>query len=469
LEVRVRSPADKRKAIPAAVHSASSVDFPALRRRLVAWYRRQRRDLPWRRSRDPYRIWISEIMLQQTRVDVVVPYFERFMTRFPNVETLACAPLPKVLHAWAGLGYYSRARHLHAAAQRVVHEFGGTFPASAAEIESLPGIGRYTAGAIRSIAFDEQAPILDGNVARVFARLFALEGSLETTPARSRLWELAAEWARCRTPGDANQALMELGALVCTKPAPVCAGCPLAERCAARLSGRIHQLPQPRRRPAALRLCLSAGLVHRDDQLLLVRRRSGRLLRDWWELPTCEEDAGNGARIPGPALEPGARRNAGARRLAATLRARLGVGMRRARPLGVVHHGILNVQLLVTVFGAAAGVTTRGGRESPARWRAVAATSARRSVAGGEPARIETTTGRTGIANLEHGVLETRWLDAASCRRLPLSTLTRKALRVAAVHDARWHAFVPPSTRQAALTATPTPRPSARRSSRRGT
>jgi A/G-specific adenine glycosylase len=408
-------------------------------------------------------------MLQQTRVDVVVPYFERFMSTFPDLQTLARAPLSKVLLAWAGLGYYSRARHLHAAAIRVVHEFGGTLPASAAEIESLPGIGRYTAGAIRSIAFDEQAAILDGNVARVFARLFALEGSLETTPARSRLWELAVEWARCRTPGDANQALMELGALVCTKPAPVCALCPLAQWCAARLSGRIHELPQPRRRPAVRQLFLSAALVHRDDRLLLVRRRSGRLLRDWWELPTCEEDAGNGARVPGPSLDPGARREAEARRLAATLRARLGVLMRGGRPVGVVQHGILNVRLRVTVFGAAVGVTSRGGRASPARWPASAATFARRAGARGELAGVESTPRQTGIANLEHGVLETRWLDAASCRRLPLSTLTRKALRVAAVHDARWHAFVPPSTRQAALTATPTPRPSARRSSRRGT
>jgi A/G-specific adenine glycosylase len=457
----VRSSASQHGSAAPGAGRPARAEIPALRRRLLAWYRRHRRALPWRRDRDPYRIWISEIMLQQTRVDVVQPYFERFMHRFPDLATLADAAPDDVLLAWAGLGYYSRARHLHAAAQQIVREDGGAFPAGPARIAALPGIGRYTAGAIRSIAFGQQAPILDGNVVRVFARLFGLDGDVEGAATRAMLWDLAADWARCRAPGDANQALMELGALVCTKPAPDCARCPLERACVARTSDRVHELPRPRRRPASQQELLLGAVVHRQGTLLLVRRQSGRLLRDWWEIPTCNAAPDN--RAP---------RDAGARRLSDVLRARLGIGVQKAERLGVVQHGILTRRLVVTLLGATAVVAARQRDSASPRQRQRVDARPRPHHAGRGSAPASAHNGRPGLANLGSEELEMRWADAAACRRLPLSTLTRKALRVAAAHDARWQPFLPrpaaPGPRPA-LSATRIRAPSARRSSRRDT
>ena len=194
---------------------------------LLGWYRRHKRDLPWRRTRDPYAIWLSETMLQQTRVETVIPYYERFLARFPSVQALAEAAPDEVSKLWSGLGYYSRARNLHAAARKVVDGYGGELPSDVAALQELPGIGRYTAGAVASIAFDRAAPIVDGNVARVLARLLDLRDDVSAPATQQRLWAEAEALARGPKPGDLNQSLMELGALICTPRAPKCLLCPL--------------------------------------------------------------------------------------------------------------------------------------------------------------------------------------------------------------------------------------------------
>jgi len=196
----------------------------SIRRALLDWYRANRRDLPWRRTRDPYAIWISETMLQQTRVETVIPYYERFLERFPDVAALADAESDDVLGAWAGLGYYSRARNLQAAARQIAERHGGRVPDDVEALRALPGIGRYTAGALASIAFDRPEPIVDGNVARVLARVKGIREDVKQPAVVKRLWEEAARLARGPAPGDLNQALMELGATVCVPGEPRCLG-----------------------------------------------------------------------------------------------------------------------------------------------------------------------------------------------------------------------------------------------------
>jgi A/G-specific adenine glycosylase len=259
---------------------------------LLSWYRAARRDLPWRRTRDPYAIWVSEIMLQQTRVATATPYWERWMARLPTVGALADAPLDDVLALWAGLGYYSRARNLHRGAVHVVREHGGELPRSAAALRAIPGVGRYTAGAIASIAFDEATPLVDGNVARVLARVFAIEEDVKSTAGGKRLWALAGELVPVEAPGDFNQALMELGATVCTPRAPDCPSCPLAARCAARATGRQAELPVVPPRPAAAslpRLVQVAAWIERDGKVLLGRRPASGLYGGLWELPQASD------------------------------------------------------------------------------------------------------------------------------------------------------------------------------------
>lgn len=299
----------------------------ALDRRLLAWYRRRRRDLPWRRSRDPYRVWISEIMLQQTTVRAVVPHFERFVRRFPTVRTLAAARLADVLAAWSGLGYYGRARRLHEAARRVVRDHGGRFPRRLEDAMALPGIGRYTAGAILSIARGERLPVVDGNVARVLARLFLLRGPRSAALDR-RLWAAATDLvAVAGTPGDLNQALMELGATVCAPRDPRCAECPLRRRCRARAAGLQERVPPPRRAARApLLVRADVAVVARGGRLLLRRRADRTLMHGLWEFPTIDAGgAGDGLRVA--LAEP-----VGTVRHAITYR-RLRLRVRRARLL----------------------------------------------------------------------------------------------------------------------------------------
>jgi A/G-specific adenine glycosylase len=262
---------------------------------VVEHYARVQRDLPWRRTRDPYAIWVSEIMLQQTRVATVIPYWERWMTRFPTVSALADAPLDDVLAAWAGLGYYSRARNLHAGAQAVDTRFGGSLPSRAAELREVPGIGPYTAGAIASIAFGERAPLVDGNVARVLARVFAIEHDIKSTAGGKALWAAAGELMQAlpdaAAPGALNQGLMELGATICAPVSPRCLVCPVVRDCAAANAGRQDELPviAARKKESELPV-IARTLVWIEDagKLVLARRTPDGLFGGLWELPSLE-------------------------------------------------------------------------------------------------------------------------------------------------------------------------------------
>jgi A/G-specific adenine glycosylase len=265
---------------------------------IVAHFAQVKRDLPWRRTRDPYAIWVSEIMLQQTRVATVIPYWERWMTRFPTVRALAGAPLDDVLAAWAGLGYYSRARNLHAGAAAVAADHGGALPATAAELRAVPGIGPYTAGAIASIAFGERAPLVDGNVARVLARVRGLELDIKSTAGQRALWQHAGELMAAlptdAKPGDLNQGLMELGATICAPTSPRCLACPLARHCVAHRTRRTDELPiVPRRKRAdeLPELARTALWLQRGHAIVLARRTPAGLFGGLWELPQGERVA----------------------------------------------------------------------------------------------------------------------------------------------------------------------------------
>lgn len=255
---------------------------------VVAHYAAVKRDLPWRRTRDPYAIWVSEVMLQQTRVATVIPYWERWLAKFPTLTALAAAPLDDVLAQWAGLGYYSRARNLHAAAREV----GDQLPRTAAGLRAIRGIGPYTAGAIASIAYDERVPLVDGNVARVLARVFAVELDIKSTAGSKALWqragELMAALPETAAPGDLNQGLMELGATLCSPEQPRCLACPLARDCVAATTGRQGELPvvAPRKQEHELPV-LARTLVWIEEagEIVVGRRVAGGLFGGLWELP----------------------------------------------------------------------------------------------------------------------------------------------------------------------------------------
>ena len=258
-------------------------DLASLHRVLQSWYARNRRDLPWRRSRDPYLVWVSEVMLQQTTVKVATPYFEAFVRRFPSLQALAEEPEDEVLAAWSGLGYYHRARNLHRGAQHVAERHGGRFPKTLEAALAVPGVGLYSASAILSIAHEQPLPVVDGNVRRVLSRLYALSG-----PEYRRegpFYNLAEEILDRRQPGSWNQALMELGATVCTPKKPACPACPLRDRCRALAEGIVDRLPEGRARRATVDVTVAAALVQRDDRILLVKRPEGRLLGKMWEVP----------------------------------------------------------------------------------------------------------------------------------------------------------------------------------------
>ena len=300
--------------------------------RLAGWYARARRDLPWRRTRDPYRIWLSETMLQQTRVDTVVPYYERFVARFPTLDALAVADEEAVLRLWAGLGYYARARNLKRAAEAVAREHRGELPREAEALASLPGVGRYTVGALRSIAFGERAAVVDGNVRRVLARLAG-----ERELADEDAWRLAEVLVPENEPGEWNQALMELGATVCTPRKPGCLFCPVADFCAARGSDP-ERFPAPRVKTAVKRVHAVAGMLERRGRVLIVRRPSRGLLGGLWELPT------------GEGTDPAA--------LLAAVRARTGLEVAAGSRLGQVRHLFTHRDLRLELYA----LEDRGGR-----------------------------------------------------------------------------------------------------------
>jgi A/G-specific adenine glycosylase len=259
--------------------------FRSLRKALRPWYRRHARDLPWRRTRDPYRIWISEIMLQQTTVTAVVPYFDRFLHRFPSIADLALADEQEVLRHWEGLGYYSRARNIHRAARQLHEESSGEFPRDVAALQALPGIGRYTAGAIASFAFDLPAPIVEANTLRLYSRLLALTTDPRTSAGQRALWEFAGRVLPRREAGAFNQALMELGSQVCTPVEPNCAECPLQRCCGAFAAGLQREIPAAVKRPDPTPLVEAAVAVERDGAYLLHRRPPGARWAGLWDFP----------------------------------------------------------------------------------------------------------------------------------------------------------------------------------------
>jgi A/G-specific adenine glycosylase len=275
-----------------------SRELGTFRKQLLAWFRQFQRDLPWRRMKDPYRIWLSEIMLQQTRVAAVIPYYERFPERFPNIQALAAAPEEDVLRLWSGLGYYSRARNLHKAAQQIVAQYCGKFPEKFEDLLDLPGIGSYTAAAIASMAFGENHAVVDGNVARVLARLGAVRGDLHAPRRWKELQTTANKYLAEKSPGEWNQAMMELGATLCTPKSPQCLLCPVNEFCQGRKLGIVELLPEKRKKRATVEVRLaSAVFADKDGWTLLLPPPKGTknaaaadfvpvLVSKLWHFPT---------------------------------------------------------------------------------------------------------------------------------------------------------------------------------------
>ncbi|MFP6656062.1 MAG: A/G-specific adenine glycosylase [Myxococcota bacterium] len=261
-----------------------------IRAPLLRWYDANARNLPWRRSNDPYAIWISEAMLQQTRVETVIPYWQAFLTAFPDVESLARAELDEIYKIWTGLGYYSRARNLKHAAETIVAQYDGRLPETVDGLRELKGVGPYTAGAISSIAFDREEPIVDGNIIRVFSRAFGIREEITTKKIVDRLWWIAGVLVRGPRPGDFNQALMELGALVCTSRKPQCADCPIHKHCDAYAEGDVEKLPIKKSKPKPKPMRAVAGWIERDGKILIARRPEKGLMAGLWELPGGEID-----------------------------------------------------------------------------------------------------------------------------------------------------------------------------------
>jgi A/G-specific adenine glycosylase len=299
--------------------------------RLLAWAEVALRDLPWRHDRDPYRVWVSEIMLQQTQVETVLPYYTRWMERFPTVEALAAAELGEALKCWEGLGYYARCRNLHRAAQIVVDRHGGRLPADRETLLALPGIGPYTVGAILSLAFDQDAAVLDGNVRRVLFRLRALEDDPREANARQKLWTLAKALLPPGQAGRWNEALMDLGATICTPRTPRCARCPLCPLCRAYALGDPAGYPPRRRRARPPHADVAAGVIWRGGQLLLAQRPLDGLLGGMWEFP-------GGKCKPGESLPECLQRE---------LREELDIEVDVGRQLTVVRHAYTHLRVTV--------------------------------------------------------------------------------------------------------------------------
>ena len=250
---------------------------------LLAWYRKHKRDLPWRRdAHNPYRVWISEIMLQQTQVATVIPYYERFLAHFPTVRALADANLDDVLKTWEGAGYYARARNLHRAALEIVTRFGGKIPGTVEELLTLPGIGRYTAGAIASISFHRDAPVLDGNVMRVLCRYFNFASDIQSSKTQKELWQLMEMLLPHGRSGDFNQAMMELGATICAPRNPQCAVCPLKRNCIARQKGIQEKLPTKRAKKKLPHHQVAVGIIWKRGKILIAQRHADDLLGGLW-------------------------------------------------------------------------------------------------------------------------------------------------------------------------------------------
>jgi A/G-specific adenine glycosylase len=263
----------------------NSTDLEILRKRLLKWYRAHHRDLPWRRSNNPYHIWVSEVMLQQTRVDTVLRYYPQFLKKFPNIKKLARADLHAVLKAWEGMGYYARARNLHRAAKTVVNDYTGEVPGTWKAFRGLPGVGDYIAAAVLSIAFNQPHPVVDGNVKRVLARLHKIHAPVNHTGSSSRFKEAAARLLDSHQPGTFNQAIMELGALICRPRNPLCGSCPLSRHCLAYQTRQVANFPKRQKSRAIPQYHIAVGVVFKNDRVLITRRKAEGLLGGLWEFP----------------------------------------------------------------------------------------------------------------------------------------------------------------------------------------
>ena len=314
--------------------SGRATQIRRIRTPLLRWYDANRRDLPWRRSSDPYEIWISEAMLQQTRVETVIPYWERFLETFPDVESLARAPLDDIYTVWTGLGYYSRARNLKHAAETIVAEYEGHLPETADALRELKGIGRYTAGAVASIAFDREEPLVDGNVIRVFTRLLGIREESTAKAVIEELWTIAGELVRGPRPGDLNQALMELGATLCTPKNPDCPACPIRNRCDAHERGDAEQLPIKKKKSKPKPMRAVAAWIERGGKILAVRRPERGLMAGLWELPGGEIGPKDEAKD----------------RLGEILREAVGLDVRGAQSVGRIQHVFTHRRLEMEVF-----------------------------------------------------------------------------------------------------------------------
>lgn len=266
-----------------------------IHQRLGTWFDQHKRPMLWRNTHDPYAVWLSEVMLQQTQVATVTPYYARFLQQFPDIQALAAAPLDEVLKIWAGLGYYRRAKSMHQAAQIIASTYHGIFPSTYDNMLKLPGIGRYTAGAIASIAFHETVPVLDGNVMRVLARLLLIRDNIATSQTQKRLWQIAEALVPQSNPGDFNQSLMELGATVCTPKHPRCESCPLKTFCMARQRNMQNQLPVKQRKAPTPHIEMAAVVINSPQGQLLAQRKAGGLWEHLWEFPAFELPRRNAA------------------------------------------------------------------------------------------------------------------------------------------------------------------------------
>jgi A/G-specific adenine glycosylase len=308
------------------------------RRRLVAWYGRNARKLPWRRNRDPYRVWISEIMLQQTTVAAVVPYFERFMLAMPTIASLAAADEDMVLRLWEGLGYYRRARQLHRGAKTIVAEHKGRFPHDAEAVRRLPGIGRYTSGAILSIAFDQPLPILEANTTRLLSRLLAYRGDVARADALRLLWRAAETLLPRRGAGRFNQALMELGSQICRPREPACLKCPIANLCPTHRDGLHNLIPAARRKSPIEEVREAAVIIRRHGRVLLIRRAEGQRWAGYWDFPrlTCDRVDRRPARSE----------------LTSKIHEQTGIVIEEPRHLATLHHTVTRFRITLECFEA---------------------------------------------------------------------------------------------------------------------
>jgi A/G-specific adenine glycosylase len=359
-------------------------------RKLLPWFARNARDLPWRRTRDPYAIWVSEIMLQQTQVKTVLPYWERWMRALPNITALAGARQEKLHKLWEGLGYYTRVRNLQQAARLVIERHGGAFPEQYDDVLDLPGVGPYTAGAICSIAFNQPRPILDGNVVRVLSRVFGIDGNPREARTRARLWRIAEELVvaaapqgkgKQRSSSAFNQSLMELGALVCTPRRPQCEECPLLDHCVAYRDNRVQDLPCPGPRPRATPRWFVAFVARHGNRFLVRQRPAGVVNAHLWEFPNVEL-AANGSDAPPPtprvrcarfsvsvapnSLKAGHRAAPASAELARAAHRSLGLRPDAFQPLCTIRHSITRYRITLSVFRVtvrfAAGTAPAKGR-----------------------------------------------------------------------------------------------------------